>query len=137
MAQRRGSRKLALDVLYEQEIGSRILADILGRYAANPGYGYASRLACGVFDNRDDLDRLISAHTRDWSIERMPAIDRNLLRLALFEMLHVDDVPAAVSISEAVALAKIYSTEDSSRFVNGLLGSVLAGLGETDSKVGD
>jgi transcription antitermination protein NusB len=104
------------------------VGEILQRYSSNPGFAFASELVRGVLDHGTELDELISSHAKDWSIERMPVIDRNLLRMALFEMLHLEDVPAAVAINEAVELAKIYSTEDSSRFVNGLLGSVSAEL---------
>ncbi len=102
--------------------------EILQRYSTNPGYPFASQLVRGVVENGPELDELISRHAKDWSIERMPVIDRNLLRMALFEMLHLEDIPGPVAINEAVELAKIYSTEDSSRFVNGLLGSVSAEL---------
>ena len=102
--------------------------EILQRYSSNPGYRFAAELVNGVLGHSSELDELISGHARDWSIERMPVIDRNLLRMALFEMLYLEDVPAAVAINEAVELAKIYSTDDSSRFVNGLLGSVSAEL---------
>ena len=128
MAHRRGSRKLALDVLYEHEVRNLPTGEILQRYTTNPGYQFAAELVRGVSDHASELDELISRHAKDWSIERMPMIDRNLLRMALFEMLYLKDVPAPVAINEAVELAKIYSTDDSSRFVNGLLGSVSAEL---------
>lgn len=128
MAHRRGSRKLALDVLYEQELRSLPTGEILQRYSGNPGFQFAAELVKGVSEHATELDELISSHAKDWTIERMPVIDRNLLRMALFEMLYLEDVPAPVAINEAVELAKIYSTEDSSRFVNGLLGSVSAEL---------
>lgn len=102
--------------------------EILQRYCDNPGFAFASELVKGVAEHAAELDELISGHAKDWTIERMPVIDRNLLRMALFEMLYLDEVPAPVAINEAVELAKIYSTEDSSRFVNGLLGSISAEL---------
>ena len=74
--------------------------------------------------HRAELDRLIASYAEDWTIERMPVIDRNLLRLGTFELLYLDDVPAAVTINEAVELAKTFSTEDSGRFVNGILGRI-------------
>jgi N utilization substance protein B len=85
---------------------------------------YAERLALGVEDSRDDLDAVIAARAENWSIGRMPAVDRNLLRIALYEMLSVSDVDVAVAIDECVELAKAYGTEESPRFVNGLLGRV-------------
>lgn len=128
MAHRRGSRKLALDVLYEQEMRTLPTGEILQRYSQNPGFTFAAELVRGVAEHATELDEMISAHAKDWSIERMPVIDRNLLRMALFEMLYLDEVPAPVAINEAVELAKIYSTDDSSRFVNGLLGTISAEL---------
>jgi N utilization substance protein B len=114
--------------LYEQEMRSLPTGEILQRYSTNPGFPFAAELVKGVAEHATELDELISSHAKDWKIDRMPVIDRNLLRMALLEMLYLEDVPAPVAINEAVELAKIYSTEDSSRFVNGLLGSVSAEL---------
>jgi N utilization substance protein B len=128
LGRRRGARKLALDILYQHELTGTPVAEILNRYHSNPAYEFAEEVVMGVTDHLDELDGLISYHAEDWSIERMPVLDRNLLRMALFEMLYLDDVPSAVAINEAVELAKIYSTEDSSRFINGVLGTVAAGF---------
>ncbi|MEX2586514.1 MAG: transcription antitermination factor NusB [Actinomycetota bacterium] len=135
MGTRRSSRTLALDVLYEREVSSAPAGEILKRYENNPGYEFAAVLVNGVLDNLTEVDALIAGHARDWSPERMPLVDRSLLRVAVFEILKLDDVPAAVSINEAVQLAKDYSTEDSSRFVNGLLSAVLAGLEKDRTEV--
>ena len=78
----------------------------------------------GVEDHRAELDALIVGHARNWSLERMPAIDRNVLRLALYELKDRPDVPVAVVIDEAVELAKRFSTDDSGRFVNGMLSAI-------------
>ena len=78
----------------------------------------------GVQQHRDEIDALIEGHAERWELNRMPVVDRNLLRIALFELLWCDDVPVAVAINEAVELAKSLSTEDSGRFVNGLLGRI-------------
>jgi transcription antitermination protein NusB len=112
--------------LFEQELKSTDATAILRRYRSNPGYDFAEVLVSGVNDHIESLDRLISERARDWTLDRMPVIDKNLLRMALFEMLYLEDVPAAVAINEAVDLAKTYSTEGSSRFVNGLLAAVSA-----------
>ena len=85
---------------------------------------YAVELVRGVHRNRVQLDDLIAEHARGWKLERMPVVDRNLLRLGLFEILHQPDVPVPVAINEAVELAKDLSTDDSPRFVNGLLARV-------------
>ncbi len=87
---------------------------------------YALRLARGMDARRDDIDALISRHASGWTIDRMPAIDRALLRMATYELLAEPDVPVAVVIDEAVELAKDYSTEDSGRYVNGVLASLAA-----------
>lgn len=114
--------------MFEQELKGGGSSEILDRYRSNPGYEYAAVVVNGVNEHIERLDELIAGHARDWKLERMPVIDKNLLRMALFEILYLDDVPAAVAINEAVDLAKIYSTEGSSRFVNGLLAAVTAEL---------
>lgn len=83
----------------------------------------AARLATGVWEHRDELDEEISAAARGWRLERMPAVDRNVLRLALYELRHTR-TPTAVVIDEAVEIAKLHSTENSGSFVNGVLGKL-------------
>jgi N utilization substance protein B len=143
---RRAARRLALDVLYEAEI-----RDVLPREAfelrtsggwvlptvddeATPeeaaeepteeALKYARYLTEGVEDHHADIDELISRYADRWAIERMPVVDRNVVRIAVFELLWGEDVPVAVAINEAVELAKSFSTDDSGRFVNGLLGKI-------------
>jgi transcription antitermination protein NusB len=128
---RRGARKIALDVLYERDVTGGSALEILERYDPEPAHEFAGVLVRGVVRHLPELDRLISGYAEDWTIERMPVIDRNLLRLGAFELLHLDDVPAAVTINEAVELAKTFSTEDSGRFVNGILGRI---AGHTPSR---
>ena len=82
----------------------------------------AQRLAFGVWERRDELDQALSAVSDRWRVERMPVVDRNVLRLALYELRHEPNTPTAVIISEAVELAKQYSTDKSGAFVNGVLG---------------
>ena len=83
-------------------------------------------LVSGVAERRDDIDALIIEHARNWELDRMPALDRALLRLATYELAHRPDVPTGAVISEAVDLAKRYSTDDSGRFVNGVLSAIAA-----------
>lgn len=124
MARRRGSRKLALDVLYEHDVSGAPLSEILERHCSNPGFEMAREIVDGVEANLASIDETITSLSEQWAIERMPVVDRNLIRIGVYEIVYATDVPNAVAIDEAVALAKIYSTEDSGRFVNGLLAAV-------------
>ncbi|MGD9607594.1 MAG: transcription antitermination factor NusB [Leucobacter sp.] len=85
---------------------------------------YAREIVDGVADHRDEIDELIAGYAQGWTLERMPNVDRALLRLTAWEILHNPEVPTAVAIDEAVELAKEYSTDDSARFVNGVLGKI-------------
>lgn len=127
MARRRSGRKIALDILYEHEVSGHPVKEVLGRYRNQANFEFVGTLVNGVQENQAELDALISGHSKDWAIERMPVIDRILLRIALFEIFHLEEVPAPVAINEAVEMAKTYSTEDSSRFINGMLGKISAG----------
>ena len=121
------ARSQALQLLFQAEANSRAVLDVLdGEYALSQGPldDYARRLALGADERRPDLDAVIAARSTGWSVPRMNAVDRNLLRLALYEMLYVDEVDIAVTIDECVELAKAYGTDESSRFVNGILGRV-------------
>lgn len=126
-SKRRAARKLALNILYEHEIGGAPLDQILGRQSNNPGFEFARELVQGVQEHQTEIDRSLSQIAVGWALDRMPPIDRILMRLALFEMLHSEGIPQAVSINEAVELAKIYSTEESGAFINGVLASFLTG----------
>ena len=85
---------------------------------------FADPLIRGVLEHRDALDEVIRKHAKNWDLHRIAAVDRNILRLALYEMLHRDDIPPVVSINEAVDIAKKFSTQDSGKFVNGILDKV-------------
>jgi N utilization substance protein B len=122
---RREARERALALLYESEAKSLPPADVLAALPV-PAEPYAAELVTGVGDHQQAIDELIRRFAVGWTLERMPAIDRALLRMAVFELLHEPEVPTAVVISEAVELAKTFSTEDSGRFVNGLLSAVAA-----------
>jgi transcription antitermination protein NusB len=122
---RRAARKQALDVLYEADLMDRSVANVLvHKLREGELDDYAVRLVRGVDRNRPELDALIEANARDWKLSRMPVVDRNLIRMGLYEILHEDEVPMAVAIDEAVELAKELSTDDSPRFVNGLLARI-------------
>ena len=128
MGARSKYRKRALDVLFESELRDTGLGGTLaGRRETNdpPISEYTVVLVEGVVAEQESIDALIVENARGWSLDRMPGVDRNLLRIAVYEILHVDDVPDAVAVSEAVALAKELSTDDSGSFVNGVLGRIL------------
>ena len=127
---RRKSRRRALDVLYSADLrdlpAATVLADTLRRMGADiPEHmAYAVLIVEGVIDHADRIDELISTYAEGWTLERMPVVDRNLLRIAVFELLYRDDIDDPVAISEAVELAEELSTNDSPRFVNGLLARI-------------
>ena len=85
---------------------------------------YAREIVDGVIDSADEIDEQIVTHARDWKLERMPAVDRAILRIGVWELLHNDEVPTAVAIDEAVELAKEFSTDDSGSFVHGVLARI-------------
>lgn len=120
-------RAQALQLLFQAEATGRTVEEVLVAGPAlsdGPLDSYASTLAAGVDAERDLLDQKIENAATRWSVGRMPAVDRNVLRLALYEILYVDNIPAPVVIDEAVELAKIFSTDESGRFVNGVLGKI-------------
>jgi N utilization substance protein B len=128
MSARSKARKRALDVLFESEQRSVPVLDTLaGRVAAAepPVSDYSVELVEGVVAHQERIDGLLTTYARDWPLDRMPAVDRAILRLATFELLWRDDVPDAVVIDEAVTLARSLSTDESPGFVNGLLGRLL------------
>ena len=120
---RREARERALALLYEAEAKGESGADVLD---AQPiaVEEFAADLVGGVADHVDDLDALIGRFAKGWVVQRMPRIDLTLLRMAVYELVHRPDVPQNVVINEAVELAKRYSTDDSGRFVNGVLASI-------------
>lgn len=120
---RREARERALGLLYEAEAKGRDVREVITELPVPPD-PYAHDVAAGVAAHLEEIDGYLRRYARDWTVERMPAVDRALLRMAVFELLHRDDVPTGVIISEAVELATIYSTEDSGRFVNGLLAAI-------------
>jgi len=127
MSARTKSRKRALDILFESELQDLPPGGTLAARRDSTDYpvnDYAISLIEGVVLHRDRLDEIIAENAKDWTLDRMPAVDRNLLRIGLFEILHCPDVPTAVAIDEAVELAKELSTDDSGRFVNGVLARV-------------
>jgi N utilization substance protein B len=128
MPARSKSRKRALDILYAAELrGQDPVAELDAAIAAGAGptNPYTADLVRGVAAHRERIDELLTTYSQAWTLDRMPAIDRNALRIGVLELLYVDDVPAAVAVSEAVGLVRNLSTDDSPAFVNGVLGSML------------
>ncbi|MBT8224260.1 MAG: transcription antitermination factor NusB [Dactylosporangium sp.] len=130
MTSRRKARKRALDVLYQADLRELPRLAVLTSYvdclpAPRPEYlHYTSLLVEGVQEHVERIDEVIASYAEGWTLERMPVVDRNLARIAVFELLYRSDVDAPVAISEAVELAVTLSTDDSPRFLNGLLGRV-------------
>jgi N utilization substance protein B len=120
---RRQARERALSLLYEAESKDVTPAAVLAGLPVAPD-GFAVEVVTGVGLHMDELDRWITGYAKDWTIERMPALDRALLRMGIFELLHRPDVPTGAVISEAVELAQRFSTDESSRFVNGMLARI-------------
>lgn len=129
MAARSKARKRALDILFEADQRRSDAASVLAersRHADPPVPEYAAALVTGVCEHRARIDDLITSYAQGWQLDRMPAVDRALLRLAVFELLWRDDVPDPVVIDEAVRLAKELSTDESPGYVNGLLAKLLS-----------
>lgn len=126
MARRRDARRRAVLILYQADVTARSPVEVLEerRALGERVPRYTEELARGVAEHLAELDRVIGDHAEEWTVERMAAVDRALLRLACLELLHREDIPDSVAISEAVEAANELSTEDSGRFVNGVLGKI-------------
>lgn len=130
---RRKARELALQVLFAGDVGRADPAAALDQAVATvrPDQGaaaYARFLVSGTLEHRREIDRRIQSLSRDWHLDRMPGVDRNILRLAVFELLYCPHVPASAVVNEAVELAKKFSTAESGRFINGILGTLVRSL---------
>ncbi len=130
MGARRKARELALQMLYEHDVSGTAPREMFVRSedlqkAPDDIRNFTERLVSGTLDHRDDLDAIISRQADHWRLTRMPVVDRNILRLALFELLHEPDTPQPVVIDEALEIAKRFSTPKSSQFINGILDGVL------------
>ncbi len=135
MSRRRTARKNAFLVLYQRDVTERPLNEILKRWRSYRGEldEFASALVRGVDREREALDMRLGEVAVGWPVYRMSAVDRTILRLALYEMLHVEDVPAEVAVGEAMELAKGFSSDEAPQFVGGVLrGAKEAWLGETE-----
>jgi N utilization substance protein B len=129
MTARTKARKRALDVLFEADqrgVDPLVVLAARTAEAEPPVREHTARLVEGVVTHRERIDGLVETYAEGWPLDRMPAVDRSLLRMAVFELLYVDDVPDGVVIDEAVGLARELSTDESPAFVNGLLARLLA-----------
>ncbi len=131
MGIRRQARILALQALFEVDSVAHDAEETLDRLLAEAslleeGVTFARELMSGVLTNRDKIDKMIQAHAPVWPVAQLAAIDRNILRLAIFEILLNNRVPVKVAINEAVELAKTFGSENSPKFINGVLGAVSA-----------
>lgn len=148
---RRMAREMALQMLYQIDMGGSTREQAFRRFdrsdyfapvdgeaseaarsraerrhrEVTDAFDYARNLVTGASERQEEIDELISQQADNWRLERMPAVDRNILRLAIYELLHEEDIPKLVVVDEAIELAKRFSTEQSSRFVNGLLDGLL------------
>jgi transcription antitermination protein NusB len=124
---RRKARKRALDFLYEADIRSSNAIDLVGTRGESDlsQSDYVMELLVGVDANKAKIDELITTYAQGWDMDRMPAIDRNILRIALFEILFINDLDDQVAASEAVEIATELSTEDSAKYINGVLGRII------------
>lgn len=131
MSARSKARKQALDLLYETDIrGTNLVETLVARDIpaegpdARPIREYTKELVNGVSDNRRKIDELITTYAQGWDMDRLPAVDRNILRLGIYEILWSTDVPMSVAIDEALVLAKELSSDDSSKYIHGVLGRI-------------
>ena len=131
MSARSKARKQALDLLYETDIRGTNLVDTLASRDipvegpdASPIREYTKELVTGISENRRKIDELITTYAQGWDMDRLPAVDRNILRLGIYEILWSTDVPMSVAIDEALVLAKELSSDDSSKYIHGVLGRI-------------
>lgn len=124
MSTRREARDRALGLCYEIDVRGLGVEDLLAELPVPPDDPYTVRLVRGVEEHAAEIDALLREYSENWALERMPVVDRALLRMATFELKYVPEVGVGTAISEAVELAKQYSTADSGRFVNGLLARI-------------
>ena len=129
MGVRRRAREIALQVLYQREFNRVEVEEVLNLFWNNfevlkGAMNFSERLIKGVEQHREDLDRIIEKYSSNWRIDRMAHVDRNILRIATYELLYCDDIPPKVAINEAIDIGKKYGSEDSGAFINGVLDKV-------------
>lgn len=132
---RRQARERALQVLFQVDVAGadhseafKLMDESFGVLAKNEDF--AKRLVRGTIDNLGSIDAIIASVSKDWNINRMASVDRNIMRLALYEIYFCDDIPNNVSVNEAVDMGKVFGGDESGRFINGILGKVLENPGQ-------
>ena len=129
MKTRRRARRVTLETLYEYDLADHPAGEVLQRRLLdnpmeNAGVEFASQLVTGVIAHLPEIDKLIARYAPEWPLDQMAVIDRNILRVAIFEFLIQGETPVKVAINEAVELAKLYASDSAPRFINGVLGSL-------------
>ena len=150
---RRTAREMAVQMLYQSDLGGSPLPHIFStfdladyhgggdlarqRRRVEDAFEYAQALVRGTIDHREEIDAMIRGQADNWRLERMPPVDRNILRLAIYEMLYEQDTPKLVVVDEAIELAKKFGGDESGQFVNGILDAVRKGLGGSEETAPD
>ncbi len=129
MKTRRRARRVTLETLYEYDLAGHPVGEVLQRRLQdnpmdNAGVEFASQLVTGVISYLSEIDKLIARYAPEWPLDQMAVIDRNILRVAIYEFLILGETPVKVAINEAVELAKLYASDSAPRFINGVLGSL-------------
>ena len=129
MSTRRKARRLALQILFQWDVQGSThhwLDEFWGRQdVSGDVQQFADQLVAGVIEQQKDIDQLIGSHATNWTLKRMPIVDRNILRMSLYELIWLPEVPAKVTMNEAIELAKTFADDQTRRFVNGILDHVL------------
>ena len=136
LGKRRKSREFALQVLYQWEITGQEAARGLAQFREHlvpegNGDQFTECLVRGVLDHRQEIDGIIEGHSENWRLKRMPLVDRNILRIATFELLYCEEIPPKVTLNEAIELAKRFGSEESGSFINGILDRIMSKVSKT------
>ncbi len=136
---RRKAREYALQILFQYDLANGNMSEIVENFwkekkANNKIVSFCSQLVNGTIENINEIDKCISHHSMNWKLERMSTVDRNVLRIATYELLFLKEVPPPVVINEAIEVAKKFGTEDSAKFINGILDAIRRSLEENGKK---
>ena len=129
MGVRRRGREISLQILYKMDMTKISLDEALAIFRNNfnvkeESWAFAEMLTKGVCSNLDEINGLLEGQSQHWKLDRMPVTDRNIIRIAAFELMHLNDIPSKVSLNEAIELGKLYGSEESSAFINGILDNI-------------